>query len=415
MNGLLPGKGRGGTTGHGHAPVPNAHGGRRSNEPSVWIDGIAVIDRNALEVRRRVGLVFQDPDDQLFCNTVIDDVAFGPLNQGKSAAEARTIALRCLTQVDLEEAAERPPHHLSFGERKRVCLAGVLACDPSVLVLDEPSANLDPRSRRRFIQILESLSCTKLVATHDLELVLEVCRRTVLLDAGLVIAEGASRDILGDSALTEAHGLEQPLSLKYAFRSARMIGRARLADRAASCCPGESQSGRHGACTRAIRCPPPLGPTVHRRSILRFPHQNFPEPGRIMKRPQVGIGRRFGGRIAGLDRAEEKVHGVRPQPRVSGLPRQDRDGACRVVQPVRRGTLDQAVDVVQGAALAEPRANQGAKLNRVDQVGVSVRRTIEMLECRWQVGAPHDEGHAVMGLGVVRVLLEHRVKSSVAP
>ncbi len=219
LNGLLPGKGRGGTAGHGHAPVQSAPGGRRPTEPSVWIDGIAVTDRNALEVRRRVGLVFQDPDDQLFCNTVIDDVAFGPLNLGKSAAEARTIALRCLTQVDLEEAAERPPHHLSFGERKRVCLAGVLACDPSVLVLDEPSANLDPRSRRRFIQILESLSCTKLVATHDLELVLEVCRRTVLLDAGLVIAEGASRDILGDSALTEAHGLEQPLSLKYAFRS----------------------------------------------------------------------------------------------------------------------------------------------------------------------------------------------------
>jgi len=217
LNGLLPGTGRG-TAGHGHTAIAHAHGDPRSVEPGVWIDGIAVVERNALEVRRRVGLVFQDPDDQLFCNTVIDDVAFGPLNQGKSAAEARTIALDCLAQVDLAEAAERPPHHLSFGERKRVCLAGVLACAPSVLVLDEPSANLDPRSRRRFIQILETLSCTKLVATHDLELVLEICQRTVLLDDGRVVAEGQSRDILGDARLMEAHGLEQPLSLKYGFQ-----------------------------------------------------------------------------------------------------------------------------------------------------------------------------------------------------
>jgi cobalt/nickel transport system ATP-binding protein len=220
LNGLLPGRGRQ-TAGHGHASIGSAPSSARSTEPSVWIDGIEVVDRNALEVRRRVGLVFQDPDDQLFCNTVLDDVAFGPLNQGKSAAEARAIALDCLAQVDLAEAAQRPPHHLSFGERKRVCLAGVLACAPSVLVLDEPSANLDPRSRRRFIQILESLSCTKLIATHDLELVLEVCQRTVLLDAGRVVAEGLSHDILGDPALLESHGLEQPLSLKFGCRSAR--------------------------------------------------------------------------------------------------------------------------------------------------------------------------------------------------
>ena len=114
------------------------------------------IDRNAPEVRRRVGLVFQDPDDQLFCNTVIEDVAFGPLNLGKTASEARRIALDCLDRVDLRGQADRPPHHLSFGERKRVCLAGVLACDPSVLVLDEPSANLDPRGRRRLIQLHQS-------------------------------------------------------------------------------------------------------------------------------------------------------------------------------------------------------------------------------------------------------------------
>ena len=102
---------------------------------------------------------------------------------------------------------------MSFGERKRVCLAGVLACEPSVLVLDEPTANLDPRGRRRFIELIRSLTATKLIATHDLEMVLEVCPRTVLLDAGKVVADGPSRAILDDAVLMEAHGLERPLSL----------------------------------------------------------------------------------------------------------------------------------------------------------------------------------------------------------
>jgi cobalt/nickel transport system ATP-binding protein len=215
LNGLLPTRGRM-LGGHGHLGGHGADGGaRRSRRPSVWIDGLEVNDRNAPEVRRRVGLVFQDPDDQLFCNTVVEDVAFGPLNLGKTTAEARQIALDCLEQVDLRALADRPPHHLSFGERKRVCLAGVLACEPSVLVLDEPSANLDPRGRRRLIQLIQVLPCTKLIATHDLEMVLELCPRSVLLDAGRIVADGASRDILGDLTLIEAHGLEQPLSLKF--------------------------------------------------------------------------------------------------------------------------------------------------------------------------------------------------------
>jgi cobalt/nickel transport system ATP-binding protein len=214
LNGLLPGKARG-SAGHGHFGEWRANGRRGVPGPSAWIDGLEVNDRNAPEVRRRVGLVFQDPDDQLFCNTVIEDVAFGPLNLGKNAAEARRIALDCLDRVELRGQAERPPHHLSFGERKRVCLAGVLACDPTVLVLDEPSANLDPRGRRRLIQLIDRLPCTKLIATHDLELVLELCTRTVLLDGGRVVADGPSRDVLGDIALLEAHGLEQPLSLRF--------------------------------------------------------------------------------------------------------------------------------------------------------------------------------------------------------
>jgi cobalt/nickel transport system ATP-binding protein len=214
LNGLLPGKARG-AIGHDHAINWGMGDGRRSSGASVWIDGLELNDRNAAEVRKRVGLVFQDPDDQLFCNTVIEDVAFGPLNQGLSSAESRRIALECLARVELEAAADRGPHHLSFGERKRACLAGVLACRPSVLVLDEPTANLDPRARRRFIQIVQNLNCTKLIATHDLEMVLDVCPRTLLLDSGRVVADGPSREVLGDSTLMEAHGLEQPLSLRY--------------------------------------------------------------------------------------------------------------------------------------------------------------------------------------------------------
>jgi energy-coupling factor transporter ATP-binding protein EcfA2 len=210
LNGLLPGRGRSATD-HAHGPSSNSS---RAEAPSVWIDGLEVNARNAPEVRRRVGLLFQDPDDQLFCTSVLEDVAFGPLNLGKARDEARRIALQCLGRVDLADAADRSPHHLSFGERKRVCLAGVLACDPSVLVLDEPSANLDPRGRRRFIELLRGLTATRLIATHDLELVLELCGRTVVLDAGRIVADGPTREVLSNAELLEQHGLEVPLSMQ---------------------------------------------------------------------------------------------------------------------------------------------------------------------------------------------------------
>jgi len=207
LNGLLPGK----ATGlHSHA---ESNGAKRAATASVWIDGLEVNARNGPEVRRRVGMLFQDPDDQLFSTTVLDDVAFGPLNLGKPKAEARRIAMEALARVELDAEADRVPHHLSFGERKRACLAGVLACEPSVLVLDEPSANLDPRGRRRFMEILRALPATKLIATHDLEMALDLCPRVVLLDGGRVVADGPSREILGNKALVEAHGLELPLSL----------------------------------------------------------------------------------------------------------------------------------------------------------------------------------------------------------
>jgi energy-coupling factor transporter ATP-binding protein EcfA2 len=209
LNGLLPGK-AGVRALHTHGA--GGHGGT-SSVHAVWIDGLEVNDRNGPEVRRRVGLLFQDPDDQLFSTTVLEDVAFGPLNLGMSRSEARRIALECLARVELADTADRVPHHLSFGERKRVCLAGVLACGPSVLALDEPTANLDPRGRRRFIEVIRGLEATKLIATHDLELVLELCDRAIVLDGGRVAADGRADQLLGDARLMEAHGLEVPLSL----------------------------------------------------------------------------------------------------------------------------------------------------------------------------------------------------------
>ena len=181
---------------------------------AVRIDGTEVVASNLHLVRRSVGLMFQNPDDQLFCPTVIEDVAFGPLNQGRPAHEARRIAAEALASVGMTDFDDRPPHHLSMGERKRVCLAGVLACRPEILALDEPTGNLDPRGRRRFMELLRTLPMTKIVATHDLEMVCELCTRVLILDEGRLCADGGTREVLTQEALLERHGLEMPLSLK---------------------------------------------------------------------------------------------------------------------------------------------------------------------------------------------------------
>lgn len=219
LNGILPGRATRGLFAHDHGPAQAARAAPRTG-PRVWIDGAPVDDRNLREARRKVGLLFQDPDDQLFCNTVLEDVAFGPRNLGMSINQARGLARECLARVGLEDAADRPPHHLSFGERRRVCLAGVLACEPMVLALDEPTANLDPRARRRFIELIGGLPGVKLIATHDLEMVLELCPRTVLLDGGKVVADGPSHALLNDAERLENHGLERPLSLELKARFA---------------------------------------------------------------------------------------------------------------------------------------------------------------------------------------------------
>ena len=161
-----------------------------------------------------VGIVFQNSDDQIFNATVFDDVAFGPLNLGLPADEVRARVAEALARVGLADYAGRVPFHLSGGEKRRVALAGVLAMRPEILLLDEPSMYLDPRGRREFIGLLKALAGTKLIASHDLELVLETCDRLLLLDRGRLLADGPARVLLADAALMEAHGLEVPYSLR---------------------------------------------------------------------------------------------------------------------------------------------------------------------------------------------------------
>ncbi len=181
-------------------------------EGRVEVCGVPLEDGRLDEVRLKVGLVFQDPDDQLFMPTVFDDVAFGPLNMGLDRQEVERRVGRGLREVDMGYAVERSSHHLSFGERKRVCLATVLAMSPEVLALDEPTANLDPRHRRQILELLGGFAPAMLVASHDLDAVLDLCGRVVLLDGGKLVADGPAEEILTEGELLEAHGLELPLT-----------------------------------------------------------------------------------------------------------------------------------------------------------------------------------------------------------
>jgi cobalt/nickel transport system ATP-binding protein len=177
---------------------------------SVAVSGLPVTKPNLLEIRRRVGVVFQDPDDQLFMPTVRDDVAFGPANLGLRGPELEARVVRALDQVGMAEFADRPPHHLTFGQRRRVAVATVLAMEPEILVMDEPSSNLDPASRRELADIVRSLDVTVLMVTHDLLYALELCERSVILSDGVIVADGPTRDVLGDAELMAAHRLELP-------------------------------------------------------------------------------------------------------------------------------------------------------------------------------------------------------------
>ena len=160
-----------------------------------------------------VGLVFQNPDHQLFSATVGDDVAFGPRNLGLNEDEVAARVERATSATGVTALVGAAPHHLSGGEKRMASIAAVLAMAPRLLILDEPSANLDIRSRRRLIRFLERAPETQLIASHDLELILELCPRTILLDGGRVVADRPSRELMDDVALMEAHGLERPHSL----------------------------------------------------------------------------------------------------------------------------------------------------------------------------------------------------------
>ncbi|KUJ66161.1 cobalt ABC transporter ATP-binding protein [Streptomyces albus subsp. albus] len=177
---------------------------------SVAVAGLPVGKEHLAEVRRRVGIVFQDPDDQLFMPTVREDVAFGPATAGLRGAELEARVSGALERVGMAEFADRPPHHLSFGQRRRVAVATVLAMRPEILVLDEPSSNLDPASRRELADILRSLDVTVLMVTHDLPYALELCPRSVVLSGGVITADGATRDLLCDERLMREHRLELP-------------------------------------------------------------------------------------------------------------------------------------------------------------------------------------------------------------
>ncbi len=176
----------------------------------VKIFGRPVDDKNLRWVRSKVGLVFQNPDDQLFSPTVFDDVAFGPINMGYSAAEVRQSVARALDWVGMNGYEQRSPYHLSIGEKKRVAIATVLSMSPEILVFDEPTSNLDPRGKWSLIGLLQKLPMTKIIASHDLELVRILCSRAIILDQGQVVADGMTEHILADTSLLSTHGLATP-------------------------------------------------------------------------------------------------------------------------------------------------------------------------------------------------------------
>jgi cobalt/nickel transport system ATP-binding protein len=182
----------------------------RPSSGTVRVAGLEISDESVLEVRRRVGLVFQDPDDQLFMPTVGQDVAFGPANFGVEGIELDNLVIEALTAVSMLDAVERAPHHLSYGERRRVAIATVLAMKPEVIVLDEPTSNLDPASRRELVDVLRHLPITQLVVTHDLPFALELCPRSLVMDGGHIVAGDSTVEILSDETLMKAHRLELP-------------------------------------------------------------------------------------------------------------------------------------------------------------------------------------------------------------
>ncbi|MCZ7575010.1 MAG: energy-coupling factor ABC transporter ATP-binding protein [Ardenticatenaceae bacterium] len=199
-----------GPNGAGKSTLMLQLNGILSGQGRIRVAGLPVTRPNLPLIRARVGLVFQNPDDQLFSPTVFEDVAFGPLHMGLPGDEVRARVAWALEQVGMRPYADRLSHHLSVGEKKRIAIATVLSMEPEILVLDEPSAGLDPRARRALITLLRSLPLTMLVSTHDLLMVRELLPRMVLMDEGRIVADGPTERLLNNVILLEAHGLERP-------------------------------------------------------------------------------------------------------------------------------------------------------------------------------------------------------------
>ena len=166
------------------------------------------------EVRRTVGMVFQDPDDQLFMSTVFDDVAFGPLNLGLPTEEVNDRVQNALETVEVFHLKDRPSYRLSAGQKRRVAIASVLSMSPDILVMDEPSAGLDPKARKKLIGLLKSFKHSKIIATHDLDMVLDLCERTIVIHDGLIKADGPTQEIFQDDVLLSDSHLEKPLRMQ---------------------------------------------------------------------------------------------------------------------------------------------------------------------------------------------------------
>lgn len=181
-----------------------------SGDGRVQVAGLEVTKPNLSTIRAKIGLVFQNPDDQLFSPTVFEDVAFGPLHMGLSEEEVRRRVDQALEQVGMSGYRDRLSHHLSAGEKKRISIATVLSMQPELLAFDEPSAGLDPRARRGLIQLLKEMPLTTLVATHDMLMVFELFPRMVIMDQGRIVADGPTKALMNDAGLLEAHGLERP-------------------------------------------------------------------------------------------------------------------------------------------------------------------------------------------------------------
>jgi len=177
---------------------------------TVAVSGLQLTQDNVMEIRRRVGVVFQDPDDQLFMPTVGEDVEFGPRNLGLTGDELNQRVQDALNAMEVADLIDRPPNHLSFGQKRRVAIAGVLAMKPSIIVLDEPTSNLDPASRRELAAALKSLDTTQLIVTHDLPFAYEMCERSVVMDVGTIVASGETAEVLGNDHLLQQHRLELP-------------------------------------------------------------------------------------------------------------------------------------------------------------------------------------------------------------